>query len=138
MSATHPPDPGIVRALAGASHRTVTPEHVLSAEHNPRHRYLQDVGNTDPTALPQRLRTPEAHDEEDATAPVPEEPPAQAKPTLTSSQVYRVRLAENSCRELRNVAFLDMSPTDQVLYFNRLRRDSEELLRIIRLTTEGA
>jgi hypothetical protein len=111
----------------------------LSAEHNPRHRYLQNVGNADPTALPQHLQAPEAHadDDEVSEPPAPEAPPP-VKPTLTSSQIYRVHLAESNCREIRDAPFLDLSPTDQVLFFNRLRRDNEELLRIIRLTTEGA
>lgn len=109
----------------------------MSAERNQRHRYLQDAGNTDPTELPQRLREPEAHDDDDVDPPVPEAP-APAKPTLTSSQIYRVHLAESNCRGVRDVAFMDLSPADQVLFFDRLRRDNEELLRIIRLTTEGS
>lgn len=113
----------------------------MSTEPSPRHRYLQDVGNIDPAALPQRFRAPEAHDHADdddaqgataADAPEPTEP----KAALTSGQAYRVRLAESNLRAIRSAEFLDMSSADQVLWFDRLRRDSEDLLKIIRATTE--
>lgn len=105
----------------------------------PDREHLREVSQASPASLPARFlelnrsQQPTLDEEPPETQPLP----IPLAPELTDSQISRVHLAQRHADELAETRFLDMSPADQVLWFNRVCRDNEELLRIIRSAIRG-